>query len=66
HAIESGMSTSHHQRSSSTRSSRRPQINAYVQPQRSASVPSRQFIIILTNNSELLRQTRQYQPRVLI
>ncbi|CAF2898988.1 unnamed protein product [Rotaria sp. Silwood2] len=58
------MSSSNH-RSSNSRSSRRPQLIAYVQPQRSASAPpNRQFIIILTNNPELLRQTRPYRPRL--
>ncbi|CAF4495771.1 unnamed protein product, partial [Rotaria magnacalcarata] len=30
---------------------------------RSASVPQRQFIFILTNNPELLRHTQELQPR---
>ncbi|CAF4763775.1 unnamed protein product, partial [Rotaria sp. Silwood2] len=55
---------SSHNRSSSTRPSRPTQTVAPLDIQRSASVPNRQFIIILTNNPELLRQTRQFQPQL--
>ncbi|CAF4651398.1 unnamed protein product, partial [Rotaria sp. Silwood2] len=54
--------SSSHNRSSSTRSSRPTQTVAPLDTQRSASVPDRQFIIILTNNPDLLRQTRRFQP----
>ncbi|CAF2843615.1 unnamed protein product, partial [Rotaria sp. Silwood2] len=56
--------SSSHNRSSSTRPSRPTQTVAPLDIQRSASVPNRQFIIILTNNPELLRQTRQFQPQI--
>ncbi|CAF4763976.1 unnamed protein product, partial [Rotaria sp. Silwood2] len=55
--------SSSHNRSSSTRPSRPTQTVAPLDIQRSASVPNRQFIIILTNNPDLLRQTRQFQPQ---
>ncbi|CAF3104620.1 unnamed protein product [Rotaria sp. Silwood2] len=57
------MSSSHH-RSSSTRPSRRTQTVGQLNPQRSTSAPLRQFIIILTNNPDLLRQTRAFQPQI--
>ncbi|CAF1518509.1 unnamed protein product [Rotaria sordida] len=57
------MSSSYH-RSSSTRPSRRIQIVAPLHSHRTTSVPHRQFIIILTNNPELLRQTRTFQPQI--
>ncbi|CAF3196016.1 unnamed protein product [Rotaria sp. Silwood2] len=57
--------SSSHNRSSSTRSSRPTQTVAPLDTQRSASVPDRQFIIILTNNPDLLRQTRRFQPEEL-
>ncbi|CAF3779949.1 unnamed protein product [Rotaria sp. Silwood1] len=56
--------SSSHNRSSSTRPSRPTQTVAPLDTQRSASVPNRQFIIILTNNPELLRQTRRFQPQI--
>ncbi|CAF3282951.1 unnamed protein product [Rotaria sp. Silwood2] len=56
--------SSSHNRSSSTRSSRPTQTVAPLDIQRSASVPNRQFIFILTNNPELLRQTRRFQPQI--
>ncbi|CAF4237847.1 unnamed protein product [Rotaria sp. Silwood2] len=55
---------SSHNRSSSTHPSRPTQTVAPLDTQRSASVPNRQFIIILTNNPELLRQTRRFQPQI--
>ncbi|CAF4773494.1 unnamed protein product, partial [Rotaria sp. Silwood2] len=51
-------------RSSSTRPSRRTQTAAQLQTNRSTSAPLRQFIIILTNNPNLLRQTRTFQPQI--
>ncbi|CAF3826241.1 unnamed protein product [Rotaria sp. Silwood1] len=57
------MSSSHH-RSSSTRPSRRIQIVGHLPATRSTSAPHRQFIIIVTNNSELLQHTRTFQPRL--
>ena len=51
-------------RSSSTRPSRSTQHNGTLPPTRATSAPHRQFIIILTNNPELLRQTRAFQPQV--
>ncbi|CAF1295556.1 unnamed protein product [Rotaria sp. Silwood1] len=56
--------SSSHNRSSSTRPSRPTQTVAPLDTQRSASAPNRQFIIILTNNPELLRQTRRFQPQI--
>ncbi|CAF1156365.1 unnamed protein product [Rotaria sordida] len=56
-------SSHHHHRTSSTRPTRRIQIVALLHTHRSASAPHRQFIIILTNNPELLRQTRIFQPQ---
>ncbi|CAF4973729.1 unnamed protein product [Rotaria sp. Silwood1] len=56
--------SSSHNRSSSTRPSRPTQTVPPLDVQRSASVPNRQFIIILTNNPELLRQTRRFQPQI--
>ncbi|CAF3504508.1 unnamed protein product [Rotaria sp. Silwood2] len=57
-------SSHHHQRSSSTRPSRRTQTVGQLQTNRSTSAPHRQFIIILTNNPDLLRQTRAFQPQM--
>ena len=56
--------SSSNSRSSSTRPSRRTQTNGQIQTPRSASAPYRQFIIILTNNPELLRHTQAFQPQV--
>ncbi|CAF2806152.1 unnamed protein product [Rotaria sp. Silwood2] len=56
--------SSSHNRSSNTRQSRPTQTVTPLRIQRSASVPNRQFIIILTNNPELLRQTRRFQPEI--
>ncbi|CAF1497955.1 unnamed protein product [Rotaria sordida] len=56
-------SSHHHHRTSSTRPTRPIQIVVPLHTHRSASVPHRQFIIILTNNPELLRQTRIFQPQ---
>ena len=54
-----------HQRSSSTRSSRHTHTGVNERNARSSStIPYRQFIIILTNNPDLLRHTRQFQPQV--
>ena len=52
------------QRSSSTRPSRTPSNRLQVNVVRSASVPQRQFIFILTNNPELLRHTQELQVQV--
>ncbi|CAF3237397.1 unnamed protein product [Rotaria socialis] len=56
------MPSSNH-RSSSTRPSRTTSNRLQVHVVRSASVPQRQFIFILTNNPELLRHTQELQPR---
>ncbi|CAF4268967.1 unnamed protein product [Rotaria sordida] len=56
-------SSHHHHRTSSTRPTRCTQIVVPLHTHRSASVPHRQFIIIPTNNPELLRQTRIFQPQ---
>lgn len=63
HILSSTMPSSNH-RASSTRPSRSFQNNTRIQPVRSASVSYRQFTIVITNNPELLRHTRAYQPQV--
>ena len=55
---------SSNQRSSSSRPSRTLENRLQLQTIRTSSVPQRQFIFILTNNPELLRQTRAFQPQV--
>ena len=59
------MPSSYHP-SASTRSSRQlPLPRRQQQPSnRSSSVPYRQFIIVLTNSTELLRHTRSFQPQL--
>ena len=57
------MPSSNH-RSSSVHSSRRASNRLQVHVVRSASVPQRQFIFILTNNPELLRHTQDLQVQV--
>ena len=59
-------SSDHRRRSSSTHSqtSAHAQTHAIVPAVRSMSVPNRQFIIILTNNSDILRRTRRFRPQV--
>ncbi|CAF2184309.1 unnamed protein product [Rotaria magnacalcarata] len=61
--IDSRMPSSN-QRSSSTRPSRNTEHTLHIHTNRSASVSYRQFVIILTNNPELLRQTRAFQPQI--
>ncbi|CAF3548043.1 unnamed protein product [Rotaria socialis] len=51
-------------RPSSIRPSRNTNNRATVQVVRSASAPQRQFIMILTNNPNLLQHTRAFQPQV--
>ncbi|CAF1398138.1 unnamed protein product [Rotaria sordida] len=58
------MSSSHHTRSTSTRRTRRVQIVAPLHSSRSSSAPQRQFIIILTNDPELLQPTGPFQPHI--
>ena len=61
------MSSSHHYcyyRSVSTRSSRRTVTEQQQSMSRSRSVPSRQVIMILTNNSEILQHPRLLQREV--
>ncbi|CAF1502790.1 unnamed protein product [Adineta steineri] len=55
------MPSSNH-RSSSTYTSRRASTHTQTSSRRSSSVPHRQFIIILTNHPDLLRQTVAFQP----
>ena len=52
-------------RPSSIRPSRNTNNRATVQVVRSASAPQRQFIMILTNNPNLLQHTRAFQPQVI-
>ena len=61
------MSSSHHYRhyrSASTQSSRSPVTEQQQSMTRSRSVPSRQVIIILTNNSKILQYARLLQRQV--
>jgi hypothetical protein len=64
HILENILMPSSNHRSSSTHSSRRTQTDRRLPSSRSASVPHRQFVIVLTNNSELLRHTLALQPQV--
>ena len=53
-----------HQRSSSSRASRRNENDGQIQTNRSRSLPHRQVIIILTNNPEILHNSHDLQPQV--
>ncbi|CAF1508069.1 unnamed protein product [Adineta steineri] len=55
------MPSSNH-RSSSTYRSRRTSTHTQTSTPRSTSVPQRQFIIVLTNHPDLLRETVALQP----
>ena len=55
---------SSNQRSSSERPSRNTANRIERHAYRESSVPHRDFIFILTNNPDLLRHTRSFQPLV--
>ncbi|CAF1203584.1 unnamed protein product [Adineta steineri] len=55
------MPSSNH-RSSSTQRARRTSTHTQTSSRRSSSVPHREFIIILTNHPNLLRETVALQP----